>query len=116
MDSADTLDEKAASLAAQYSLDPDRVRHALVQAEECRFWRFRHHGVMKTEDALAAEIASMPGAEHSEWLVRPSLEEALALRWIEPSAGLELFEDAVPSEVRQRRLLLLDFVPYNQSE
>jgi hypothetical protein len=109
------LDTRAATLAETYSLDVNRVRSALLQAEELRFWRFRHHGVMKTEDALAAEIASAPGAENCQWLLRPSLEEALALPRIAPSESLDLFLNAKPGEVRQRRQLLLGFVPFSDA-
>jgi len=109
------LDTRAATLAETYSLDVNRVRSALLQAEEFRFWRFRHHGVMKTEDALAAEIASAPGAENCQWLLRPSLEEALALPRIAPSESLDLFLNAKPWEVRQRRQLLLGFVPFSDA-
>jgi hypothetical protein len=109
------LDTRANALATQYSLDVDRVRRALLQAEEFRFWRFRHHGVMKTEEALATEIASLPVSRNCEWLLHPSLEEILAVPRIAPSEWLDLVLNAEPWQVRQRRHLLLDFVPFNDA-
>lgn len=115
MDSANALDEKAAALAAKYSLDPERVRAALLQAEEFRFWRFRHHSLMVTEDAVAAEVAAVGEVQDCQWLLRPSLEEALALPRMVPSDCLDMFLNAEPWEVRQRRLLLTEFVPHSDA-
>lgn len=111
MDSADSLDERASSLAQKYGMDMASTRYALRRAEQFGLGEFLHQGVPKTEAGLLAEAAAWHPPCACGWLLAPSLEKALALGGSTPEETVKLFQLPDPWVVRQRRLLLLQMVP-----
>jgi hypothetical protein len=105
--------DEAVRLAAQYSIDTEHTRYALRRAEMFHLGSFWHRGRLKTENQLRAELRGTGLPESLGWVLDPSLAHALSLTEFDPGLIVRLFERPEPWSVRQRRLLLLAFVPFS---